>query len=270
MAFLGAGHTHQAGEHRGYVNQGLNYLKGRMRKTRFGGSLADDSMYGHGIATVALAEAYNMTGDESLREYVELAVQYIISAQHSRGGWRYQPGLPGDMTVTGWQLMALKSAQMAGVNVPQEVFDKAGSFLDSLADSDGAYYGYQSTKKQPTTTAIGLLMRMYLGWPRTKGVLDDGANYLADQGPSPNDIYHNYYATQVLHHLSSEYWPQWNVEMRDYLVKTQSNQGHEDGSWHFQDEHGSVGGRLYTTAMSIMILEVYYRYMPLYATEAIK
>ncbi len=83
-------------------------------------------------------------------------------------------------------------------------------------------------------------------------------------GPSQNDVYFNYYATQVLHHQHGKDWPEWNKQMRDYLTETQSNQGHESGSWFFRDKHGSVGGRLYTTAMAVMILEVYYRYMPLY------
>lgn len=269
MAFLGAGYTHQQGAYQDQVGRGLNYLKRRLRKTKFGGTLVDDSMYAHGIATIALAEAYSMTKDQELRETVELAVQYIVSAQHARGGWRYHAGQPGDMTVTGWQLMALKSAQMAGIDVPQEVFDKASQFLDSLADSDGAYYGYQSNKKKVTTTAIGLLMRMYLGWPRSKGLLDRGADSLLDHGPSKNNIYYNYYATQVLHHLSSEQWPQWNAQLRDYLIATQFQKGHEEGSWFFVEEHGSVGGRLYTTAMAIMILEVYYRYMPLYGSDVV-
>ncbi len=264
LALLGAGYTHQSGPYQPEMHLAVNYLVHRIKQTPHGGSLVDDSMYAHGIATIALAEAYQMTKDESLKEPVAQAVQYIISAQHAKGGWRYVPGQPGDMTVTGWQIMALKSGRMAGIEVPQEVLDRAQAFVDSLGESGGAYYGYQDNEKQPACTAIGLLSQMYLGWPREKAALSDGTTMLLDQGPSKSNVYYNYYAAQVLNHVGGDDWKQWNRTLRDYLVKTQDQRGHQQGSWFFRDQHGNVGGRLYTTAMCVMTLEVYYRYLPLY------
>ena len=270
LAFLGAGHTHKSGRYQGEVSFGLLFLKSRIEETKFGGSLSDDSMYGHGIATLALCEAYAMTGDPTLRGPCEKAIQFIVSAQHPKGGWRYRPGSPGDTSVTGWQLMALKSAQMSGIYIPAETMEKAEKYLDSVSESDGTFYAYQpGQKKTPTNTAIGLLMRMYLGWPREKGVLDQGADWLLSKGMSRKDIYHNYYATQVIHHLRMDGWDKWNAKLRDFLVKEQATRGHEKGSWHFFNDWGRSGGRLYSTAMAIMVLEVYYRYLPLYDDEIV-
>lgn len=269
MALLGAGNTHEAGSYQHEVQMGLDYLKSRIRKTYFGGNLSEGSMYAHAIATIALSEAYAMTGDEELAEHVGSVKDYIVTAQHSKGGWRYTPGEPGDMTVTGWQLMALKSCELAEFRVPDDVWLKARLFMNSVSES-GSYFGYKNGDRQPTTTAVGLLMNMYMGAGRESASLFRGIQYITRKGFSRRDIYFNYYTTQVLHHFGGEKWTEWNKPMRDYLIKTQSKKGHETGSWHFHDEHGSVGGRLYTTAMAVMILEVYYRYLPLYDRPAVQ
>jgi hypothetical protein len=166
MAFLGAGHTHQAGEHRAVVSKGLYYLCGRMVMTPEGGDLQEGSMYAQGIASIALCEAYAMTKDPSLRSYAQSAIDFIASAQDIKGGgWRYTPGQPGDTTMLGWQLMALKSGQLAGLVVPSPTIALVEKFLDSVETDYGAGYGYLAPEKGPTTTAIGLLCRMYTGWP---------------------------------------------------------------------------------------------------------
>ncbi len=269
LALLGAGYTHQTGQYQDEVRTGLLYLAGKTKDSPHGGSLAEGSMYDHAIATLALSEAMIMSSDESLKPVVEDAMQYIVSAQHGAGGWRYIPGEPGDMTVTGWQLMALKSCQMAGLEPPAKTLNKAEEFLESLSESNGTYYGYQDSQTKPTPTAVGLLSRMYLGWPRDADQLETGPEYLAGFAPSDHDVYFNYYATQVLFHVRHDRWPDWNLRIRDYLIRTQAIRGHENGSWFFEDPHGSVGGRLYTTAMCIMTLEVYYRYLPLYDSDSL-
>jgi hypothetical protein len=82
-------------------------------------------------------------------------------------------------------------------------------------------------------------------------------------GPSRDDLYYDYYATQVMHHWGGEPWNTWNGQLRDYLIRTQATQGHESGSWNFLGGQAARGGRLYNTAMAIMTLEVYYRYLPI-------
>jgi hypothetical protein len=271
LPFLGAGYTHEQGPYQEVVDRGLYYLTGRMLKTRHGGDLQEGTMYAQGLATMTLCEALAMSGDEHLRIPAQEAINFICSAQHPRGGWRYVPGQPGDTTVTGWQVMALKSGRLAGLYVPSPVTEMAKQFLNTVQDGGGAFYGYQpSDRKEPGTTSVGLLLRMYLGWTKKDERLQRGVNYLVNQGPSKNDMYFNYYATQVLHHFGGYPWQRWNEEMRDYLVARQAKEGHERGSWYLPDPHGAAGGRLYTTSMAIMILEVYYRHMPLYGSAAVE
>lgn len=269
LAFLGAGYTHETGPYQDEVRRGIDYLRSRVRINKYGGSLAEPTMYAHAIATMALGEAFAMTKDSSLQSTLESLMEYTIAAQANDGGWRYTPQAPGDMTVTGWQIMALKSCELGGLKVPDEVWTKVDAFLDSKQANYGATYGYIKPGEDPTPTAIGLLARMYSGWKRAGIPLLEGAQRISELGPSKTDIYFDYYGTLVMHHLRDERWEEWNEEMRDYLIETQDRRGHQTGSWHFPDKHGSVGGRLYTTAMAIMILEVYYRYLPLYEEKAV-
>lgn len=269
LPFLGAGMTHTEGAYRDVVNNGLYYLKSRIVPTSHGADLQEGTMYAQGIATIALCEAYAMTQDASLRQPAQQAVDFICAAQHSAGGWRYIPNQPGDTTVFGWQMMALKSGMMAGLDVPSPVLNLADRYLDSVQAGGGAYYGYMVPTRSSSPTAIGLLIRMYTGWPQEDKRLKRGVEFLVKEGPSTNDVYFNYYATQVLHHYGGPDWSEWNTKMRDYLVRTQAATGHERGSWFFLDQHSAKAGRLYTTAMCAMTLEVYYRHMPLYGNSVV-
>lgn len=282
LCFMGAGYTQHEGPYRETVAKGLYYLADRMLLTTFGGDLRDLSvisekddgillikksgdMYSHAIATLALCEAYAMTGDENLAGPAQEAVHFIVHAQHEKGGWRYAPGEPGDTSVTGWQLTALKSASLANLEIPRAVWYRAAGFLDSVEDDRGATYRYQEPSKPGRSmSAVGLFSRMMLGWTRDHIPLKKGMARIADQAPHQNDMYFNYYASQALHHWGGSGWRRWNPLMRDYLVRSQARDGHEMGSWYFQEAWSNRGGRLYTTTLSILTLEVYYRYMPMY------
>ena len=269
LPFLGDGITHLEGEHHEVVRRGIYFLGERMIVSKQGGDLQDGTMYAQGLATIALCEAYAMSGDANLRDFAQAACDFIVHAQHAGGGWRYLPGQPGDTTVFGWQLMALKSGQMAGLEIPPATWYNAARFLDQVQSDEGASYGYQEPGQNPTMTSIGLLSRMYLGWPQDHPALQRGADHLAKLGPSENSLYFNYYATQVLQHLEGPRWTAWNDKLRNYLERTQATEGHESGSWYFEDSHTKTGGRLYNTAMATMILEVYYRYLPLYSRQVL-
>ncbi len=281
LPFLGAGQTQHDGPHKRNVELGLKYLVRTIKHQGKLGSLWDPhgTMYGHGLASIALCEAYGMTHDQWLRAPTQSVVNFICEAQDPNGGgWRYHPQTPGDTSVVGWQLMALKSAQMAYLDVPKLTLARTAYFLDSVQDRQGATYGYQRPdSRRPATTSIGLLCRMYLGWNRDVRPLKQGVHQLSLLGPSidtsdmKNNMYYNYYATQVMHHYGGSQWRHWNDVMREYLIKTQSHSGHETGSWYFDgvDQGSGAGGRLYCTAMAAMILEVYYRHMPLYREQSV-
>jgi hypothetical protein len=212
-----------------------------------------------------------MTHDSDLRDPAEAALMFIIAAQDPvGGGWRYQPREAGDTSVLGWQLMALKSGLLGYIPVPAEPVRGASKFLDSVQIDGGSRYGYTSIRDGGNgTTAVGLLCRMYLGWKRDHPMLVKGVKFLDGVGPSQNDMYYNYYATQVMSHYGGPEWKRWNEKMRDSLISRQAMTGHEIGSWHFENPHGGVqGGRLCSTSLAAMTLEVYYRYLPIYGEDS--
>lgn len=272
LPFLGAGQTHMRGEYQETVRKGLEFLRKRTIATPLGGDLQDGvNLYSQGIATLALCEAYAMTRDPELASTCREAIRFIVNAQDKNGGgWRYFPGQVGDTTVTGWMLMALKSGQLTYMPVSPEVWTGAKRYLDFVQDDGGAAYGYQAPNKQDATmTAIGLLCRMYAGWPRSQAPLARGVRMLSKRGPSEHDLYYDYYATQVLRHYGGPEWTDWNLKMREFLINTQAKEGHPSGSWYFPDKHGDQGGRVYNTAMAILILEVYYRHLPIYGQRVL-
>jgi hypothetical protein len=269
LCFLGAGYSHREGPYQAELRKAIYYLITRIEYDESGevGNLAgvsEHAMYNHGIATLALCEALQMTQDKDLEKPVRALLQYTVSAQHDVGGWGYSAATPGDLTISAWQVMSIKSAHSAGIRVPSDVMRRFDRFLDTQQSAGGSFYGYRGPGKQPGTTAMGLLLRMYRGWFRTDPRLLEGMNYLEKSGVSRTDVYFNFYATQVFFHQAGPAWDQWNREVRDFLVKSQAQRGHEAGSWSMIDSFSKVGGRLYCTCMSILTLEVYYRYPPMF------
>jgi len=274
LPFLGAGHTHQKGKHKAVVNRGLAFLGRKMNAET--GSLHESggTMYSHGLAAIALCEAYAMTRDTRLHAAAQKSLDFISAAQDlTGGGWRYQFGQSGDTSAVGWQIMALKSGILSSLNVNPLTVKRAALFLDSVESESGAFYGYRSPGRGSATTAIGLLSRMHMGWPRDHAALVRGVKYLSTTGPSKTNMYYNYYATQVIRHYDGDgpIFKAWDKTMRGQLINSQAKNGHAAGSWYFGGaDHGAGrGGRLYATAMAAMILEVYYRHQPLYQTQAV-
>jgi hypothetical protein len=278
LAFLGAGQTHQEGQYQREVERGLKFLVSNGTPVGKGicfyGALAGPpTFYTHGLVTIALGEAYAMTHDDDLRPAVAGAVEFLSATQDSGGGWRYFPGQPGDTSVVAWELMALKSAQFSRITIAPKVFKGVDRFLGSVASARGSQYAYTPERKltpKPSMTAAGLLCRMYLDWDETTGGLRSGVHFLDEHGPDPNDMYFNYYATQVLHHWGGDEWNRWNKVMREHLIVTQIRLGHATGSWDVADLHGNMGGRLYMTSLALLTLEVYYRHLPLYQKDRIE
>ncbi len=299
LAFLGAGYTHSGDRHRDTVYRALQWLVRNQQSngqlfTRETDATQAARSYGHGIATIALCEAYGMTRDPGLREPAQKAISFILDAQDPRyGGWRYtQPdGSPvwyreSDTSVSGWMLMALKSAQMAGLEVPDDSLHRVSRWLDEAQVHGGTLYVYnphalltaeQIGGRSPNRamTAEGLLMRLYLGWRPDNPALAAGAEYLKANPPAlgtaaqpSRDSYYWYYATQVMFQMQGDYWTTWNEHLQATLGPSQVTSGPWAGSWHPQspqsDRWAHAGGRLYVTALNLLMLEVYYRHLPLY------
>ncbi len=270
------------------VGSGLNYLVGRIEGEDGRGVLVDQGRYySHGLAAIALCEAFALTLDQQLQAPAQAAIEEVVYAQDPEGGgWRYYRHQPGDTSVLGWQLMALKSARMAYLFVPEESFDRARRFLDGVeSDREPYKFGYLAAPPYTkggreradgdqdihATSAIGMLSRMYLGWREDNPILAQGVSWLSREGPStkaPVDLYYNYYATQVMRHVGGTPWEAWNAQLREFLIDQQQTTGHASGSWFFTNSNSDEGGRLYCTSLAAMILEVYYRHLPIYSAAA--
>jgi hypothetical protein len=281
LPLLGAGQTHKGGGKNAskYTKNVDKAIKWLMLNQKADGNLGG-GMYSHGLATIALCEAYGLTSDPNLQKPAQKAINYIVKAQSDNGGWRYTPRSGGDTSVVGWQVMALKSGQMAGLDVPSLTLEGAKKWLDSCASEDKGAYGYtgpvDNSSAGTAMTAVGLLCRQYLNWgPKNPG-LQAGVEKLKNTPPGkvPN-MYYYYYATQVMHHMGGPAWEFWNPKMRDMLVAKQ-DQGntpkheHQRGSWSPQgDAFNGAGGRLMMSSLSCLTLEVYYRHLPLYRRDQV-
>jgi hypothetical protein len=289
LPFLAAGQTHSkkvdpksgkdSNKYQKTVELGLKYLIKVQLPT---GSFRNAGMYSHAIATVALCEAYGMTGDKSLLLVpAKKAVEFIIKAQASNGSWGYNAGAPGDTSIVGWQIQALQSARMCkDITVPEATLKKAREFLDKVAKGSlKSQYGYSDNNTTtPTLSAVGLLCRYYTdGWgPGNASLIDGVKKLMAAHMPKGNandtafNMYYYYYATQVVHFHEGKEWSEiWNPKMRDQLIAMQVGEGKNDaGSWDAdRNTIGSHCGRLGTTCLALLSLEVYYRHLPLYKRD---
>jgi hypothetical protein len=260
LPFLGAGNTHIDGPYKEVVYRGIEQLKASLDielqelhpdAPEFVPTFVGD-LYGYGITALVFAEAFSMTGDPDLERYVAALANFLTKHQHPLGGWRYEPGQPGDMTVTGWQVIALKSSQIAGAPIHSDVFRDVDRFLTSLApptpvargqarlatepgpeqERDLTRYHYlasyaNSTTREPNecTSAIGLLCRLYTGWQRNDPRLLAGVDQLLKSRAHPAlQLYRNFYLAQLLLQADHPAWPHWNRRNRDYLVMMQASE----------------------------------------------
>ncbi len=299
LAFQGAGYSHREHKYVDVVNGGVRYLLANQKED---GDLfipMDDEsnrsvrFYSHSIALLALCESYGMTQDPELREPIQKAIDFLLEAQHpERGGWRYSAQYGSDMSVTGWAMMALKSGQLANLDVPEKCFTGIRRWLDKCQGSGSEPHLYRYNPYAPNTeeqrhgrtpnktmTSVGLLLRLYLDWRRDNEHMINGAKHLSENLPAigssrnpQRDTYYWYYATQVMFHMGGDYWKAWNGRLHPLLVNTQIKRGSMAGSWDprnpVPDRWAPHAGRLYVTTINLLSLEVYYRHLPLYEDYA--
>jgi hypothetical protein len=277
LAFQGAGYTAKGEKNDGFskvVTRGWTWLlRSQHEDGHFFANLSDENhqLYTQAMCTIALCELYGMSHNEEYRDAAQRAVDYCVKIQAPEGGWRYQPGVDSDLSVTGWFSMALQSARMAGLEVPSPTYANITRFLDSVARDEGARYAYHTGDGATLPiTAEGLLCRQYLGWQHDDPRLRNGVDYILTNLPAwdKRNVYYWYYATQVCHHMEGQDWQKWNGVMRQLLPENQEKRGGERGSWNPNgDRWGDSGGRLYVTCLSLYTLEIYYRHLPIYRHE---
>lgn len=283
LAMGGAGHTHLGGPYRDTVTRGLQFLLDQQADN---GSLAGDASlfaqtYCHSMATFALAEAMAITNDDRLRPAVRAAIRYLETAQNpASGSWRYRPGERGDMSQMGWAVMALRSAEIAGMPIAPATWNRCERFVESVRSGQhGGLACYQPQRPtSPTMTAEAMYCRQILGVNRARSAAQDEAvESLLTSLPGKRrrssaraivDLYYWYYATLALHHHRShgsqadDAWEEWNGAMQRAVLPRQVASGPLSGSWAPDTKWGGYGGRVYSTALATMCLEVYYRYDP--------
>jgi hypothetical protein len=294
LSFQGAGYSHVQFKYQKECRKAIDFLvsgqklNGDLYRSMDEASDRNGWIYSHAIATLALCEAYGMTRDENLRASAQQAVDFLVDSQdRQEGGWRYAPRIGSDTSVTGWGMMALKSAELSGLYVPGQTFQGIEKWLDHSQASarEKFLYRYNWLANQPETkhgtlptpvmTSVGLLMRLYMGWKRDNPAMAQGADWLLRKLPadetsqtSVRDTYYWYYATQVLFHMGGQRWKSWYESLYPMLIESQVTQGPYAGSWEpmgpVPDAWGEYAGRLYVTTMNLLSLEVTYRHLPIY------
>lgn len=297
LAFQGAGYNHKEYKYAEVVNRGVQWLINNQQEDGCLYVETNDStnsvcrLYSHGIAAIALCEAYGMTNDPQVKQAAQKALDYIAASQDKvNGGWRYIPGSDSDTSVTGWMVMALKSGRLAGLDVDKKTLELVDRWLGFAASSKQQHrFRYNpnavSTEKYPDRevqgktptscmTSVGLLLRLYSGWNRSDPRMIAGAKELLKTMPGEDSIearntYYWYYATQVLRHVGGDVWETWyNDSLYPLLIRSQKKEGPMQGSWDplhpVPDRWGYFSGRLYVTTLNLLTLEVKWRLLPLY------
>lgn len=268
LAFAGAGHDHTQGEYRDTIGKAIAFLIAQQRDN---GDLSGEAslfaaMYCHGMAALALAELLAYSGDEQLRGPVEKAVQYTIRSQDpNTGSWRYAAGDgQGDMSQFGWQVMVLTTAELSGISVPETTRYRMSRFVDQMSTGrDGGLSRYQrGHRPSRTMTAESLVCRQFLAIDVPTSAEREGFEFIGQERPgqgSPN-LYYWYYGSLAQMQYRSAGWQTWVKEMEATLIARQVKRGAHEGSWSPNTQWGGYGGRVYSTALAALCLEVFYRY----------
>jgi hypothetical protein len=296
LAFLGAGYTDKSGKFADNVRRAQNWLISQQKPNGGIFEKGDNGYhtsegYNHAVAALALAEAYGMTRDARIGEAAQKAVDYSVNVhQEPYSGWRYNAKKGADLSVTGWFVMQLKSAKIAGLKVDSAGFQGAQAYLGRVSTPDGRA-GYTDRNAKPAMTAVAMVCRQFMGTPNTDPLLDGGSAYIVKYLPAwkgdgggnwhavesearnheGTTFYYWYYGTLAMFQQGGDAWNRWNAALKPVLIDNQCKGGpldgsaaDKDGSW---DPIGTIdvmGGRAYTTAVGALCLEVYYRYLPMY------
>ncbi len=277
LAFLGAGHTHKTGKYRDNVNRATKWL---VKEQLPGGDWTKHSYkaYAAGLCTLALAEAYGMTKDAALRPAAQKGVGNILKTQDKYAGWHH--GGLRSTSVTGWMVMALKSAKIAGLRVDGAGFQGATNWIQKVTDPKTGKIGYNRRGYSPwgktyPMTAVGTVCRQFMGVRRTDAMMQKQATRLLEALPtweaknnvraSAQNPYYWYYGTLAMFQMGGKHWDTWNAALKKTLLPNQRRGGDADGSWDCEMGWAPAGGRVYSTAINALSLEVYYRYLPMYS-----
>ncbi|MFC1672027.1 prenyltransferase/squalene oxidase repeat-containing protein, partial [Planctomycetota bacterium] len=255
LAFLSGDNKPLDGTHTNAIGNGIKYLISQQsRDGRFGPPVSG-SMYNHGIATVALLEAYGLIKDDRLKQPADAALTYIIDAQKSSGGWGYRKGTlsPPNTSISIWQIHALLIAKAMGWNDAGEQAAKGLAWLEGVVDEKGMV-GYEKAGDFPygsqALTAMGASYLVVGADPKS---LPDGVR-MAAQGEEI-DFYRWYFLTYALRAVEEIRSDPLEIRLHQALAEQQVKTGPDAGSWEPSDQWGAAGGRVYSTALAVLSLE---------------
>ncbi len=302
LAFLGAGYTDERGPYQRTIRRAVDALL-RMQQNEGGfGTDPAQAGYNDSIATLALAEYFEMTHAAGLEHVLERAALRLARTQQLLGGWDYTPRADtgrNDTSITAWMVQALQACAVAGVPTPRGALIRASLHFSRAAQPDGQVWyadagvGVRGDADDPTSTAYrfgpamsaaGLTSEQILGWSLDGPLAQRQRALILQQLPSGrlltggdktqlHDYYYLYYGTAAMFQLGAEGWERWNANLRDTLLPLQDRgraprgeKKHSYGSWPPFAESwgrwGRSGSRIYATAISVLTLEIYYRHTP--------
>ncbi len=278
LCFLGHGETPESQQFGLTVNKAVQWILDNGTKNQgrlhMAGAFNQPGVYEHGICTYALGEYYTMTQDGRVTELFKQAVTHIIQGQGPNGGWMYSyDKTADDLSVSGWQIQALKAAHLSKLDIygVDQALDKAINYVDHDKGPNGGY-GYRGPSDKYSLTGVGILCHLF--WKGERGQLRKGMEWLLDEtekkypvkykGESA-DLYAWYYHTQACLMFGGSAWTKWNRWFQDEICDAQN----PDGSWpapggkaHGPQTGENMTGKVYRTTLCILMLEVFYRYMP--------
>jgi hypothetical protein len=264
LAFLSNGSVPQRGKYGKQTALCLDFILSHTGRSGFisGGGVSHGPMYGHGFATLFLAEVYGVSRRPDVREKLSRAINLIVRTQNDQGGWRYQPiKYDADLSVTICQIMALRAARNNGIKVPKATVDRAISYVKKSQNPDGGFsYTLGSRGSAFPRSAAGVCSLFNCGI-YTGPEVEKGLAYLLKckpgkggrRGFSGHYFYGNYYAAQAMFIAGGRYWTEWWPAISADLLAKQGN----DGAW------SGTAGKEYGTAMACIILQVPSRYLPI-------
>ncbi|MCA9320142.1 MAG: terpene cyclase/mutase family protein [Planctomycetes bacterium] len=293
LCFLGAGETHTVGDHKTTVRNALRWLRDQQdAEGCFGSRTLSNFTYNHAIATLAMAEAYAMTKSPLLGKSTEQAVAFALRCQNPYQAWRYGEATgENDSSVTGWMVMALKAARSAGIQIDDRPFEWSLNFIDEMTDEETGRTGYTKRGEPPvrevgmqtefpsseseSLTAVAITSRIFAGEdPKESRMIRLGVENLLtkklpvwDPARGSIDMYYWYYATLAMYQYGGDSWAKWNRAMNDAIITKQRSDGNFAGSWDPKGPWGEAGGRVYSTALMTLCLEVYYRYARVFGVK---
>jgi prenyltransferase beta subunit len=264
LAFMSNGHMPNQGEYGKQVAKGIRYLCSCAREDGYVVGPRGGNMYCHGMAALALTQAYGMTGDEEVKKVTKRAIELIVKTQNNEGGWRYDPSPTGaDISVTIMQVMALRGAKDAGIHVPDKTTDDALKYVNKCYDKRTGGYMYmpRSAGAGYARTAAGVCVLQLVG-KYDADEIKQAVEYLEKTGDDRGHYwYGHYYACHAMNQVGGELWEKYYKRMRDKLLAPGYQKA--TGEW-YDPRLEAAYGPVYQTSIAVLILSVPTHYLPIY------